>query len=87
MYEAMTTSPLDLDIELLESLDALAATPMDGPGQQAWSNFSQGAQHTVQAVSDGYNGNWSGAATHGIQAVEHFGTAGYNAYQWYNGGH
>ncbi|MER7351022.1 hypothetical protein ABT390_37065 [Streptomyces aurantiacus] len=77
---------LDLDIEVLESLEA-HVVPVDGPGQQAWQQGWAGVGHTGQAVYHGVQGNWGAAIDHGAQAVSNFGSAAYNAYQWYNGGH
>ncbi|WP_030778047.1 hypothetical protein [Streptomyces sp. NRRL S-920] len=77
---------LDLDIEVLEPLDAHVA-PLDGPGQQAWQQGWSGVAHTGQAVYAGTQGNWGDAVSHGAHAVSDFGQAAYNTYQWYNGGH
>ncbi|WP_150477517.1 hypothetical protein [Streptomyces alboniger] len=77
---------LDLDIEVLEPLDAHVA-PLDGPGELAWKQGWDGVGHTGQAVHEGVKGNWGDAWNHGAQAVKNFGSAAYNTQRWWNGAH
>lgn len=86
MNEQDLGQALDLEIEVLEPLDAHVAAA-DGPGAKAWQAGWDGVGHAAQAVYNGTQGNWGAAAQHGASAIRDFGTAGYNGYQYINGGH